>query len=82
MNDVVLKRKRTEDGYALTMVCPRCHKDIRRIDPQAPIWTLPVIADEHKAKAHSVPTHDDAVGKVYYRYPERGVENLSLPDET
>lgn len=75
-----IRRKRTEEGYSLWLVCELCHREVRRLDPQQPLWLVPVLLDEHKVKTHRLSTSDDAVGKMYYKHPDRQIETLELPD--
>ena len=76
-----IRRKRTSEGYSLWLVCDLCHREIRKLDAQQPLWLVPVLLDEHKVKTHSISTADDAIGKVSYRHPGRKMETLQLPEE-
>jgi hypothetical protein len=79
-----IRRRRTHEGYTLNLVCDECHREIKLLDPQLPLWHVPLVLDEHKIIKHrqgsNVSTTDDAVGRAYYKYPERDIENLQLPE--
>lgn len=77
-----IRRKRTEAGYSLHLVCDECHQEVKMLDPQLPLWHAVYTLDEHKVIKHRsrhLSTSDDAVGKMYYRHPNRDIETLELP---
>lgn len=75
-----IRQKRTHEGYTLWLVCDECHRELRRLDAQEPLWCAVVALDEHKTMTHRVERADDAVGKMRYRQPERKIQTLQLPD--
>lgn len=78
-----IRRKRTHEGYTLHLVCDECHREVEVLDPQKPLWHAVLRLDEHKVIKHrsrQLSTSDDAVGRAYYRYPDREIETLQLPE--
>jgi hypothetical protein len=78
--NIMLRRRRTSEGYALWIVCEICGREVRRVDAQEPVWAVVVALGEHETLEHTPARSDDAVGVVRYRHPNRAVETLELPE--